>query len=548
MHREPRTPLVLLACSALLLACDRGATRAPDTGAGETPPEGSGAPMTLPPIAQATSPSGKEVRVELVVAYADNQIGKDKVHLRSYNGGLVGPTIRARAGDTLGIHLVNKLPPNPPTPGNLEVQAAELARDMTRGIKPPLTINIPHNFNTTNLHTHGLHVSPSGNSDNVLIAISPGEEFHYEIKIPTDHPPGTFWYHPHVHGSTALQVGSGMEGALIIEGDIDAVPAIAAAREQILVLQQIPYAKKDNPVVKEEKAGTLESFNRSFLNGAWERGGWRTIVNGQLEPVIEIAPGEVQRWRLIDAGAEEAVQVTIIGPDKAKVPMHLIAMDGITTGKIEALSELDLYPGYRADVLVKAPDKEGDYAIYDEEAPKARSLLGLKESRKPLAVLRVKGPRKDMALPQAAELAPLAPYKSIGDQEVTGNQKAHFGVMLTGESAYPFALDGRGFDPSHPPRKLRLGGVDEWTVSSEVIGPHIFHIHINPFEVIEADGRRYWKDTLFVPGGAKIKLRTRYERYVGRFVIHCHILPHEDLGMMEIVEVEPPTAGHIHPH
>src|SRR3954469_18053552 len=97
----------------------------------------------------AVTPSGREISVELVAQYGDNTIGGDKVHLRSYNGALVGPTIRARAGDTLDIHLVNKLPPNPPTPNNLEVMAAEQARELTRGVPAPLTNNIPHNFNTT---------------------------------------------------------------------------------------------------------------------------------------------------------------------------------------------------------------------------------------------------------------------------------------------------------------------------------------------------------------------------------------------------------------
>ncbi len=503
------------------------------------------APAPASASSSTGTPGGKELQFELVVDYADNFIGTDKVHLRSYNGGLVGPTMRARAGDTLNVHLVNKLPKNPPTPNNLQAQAAELAREMTRHVPPLLTSNIPHNFNTTNLHTHGLHVSPAGNSDNVLIAISPGEEFYYEIKIPPDHPPGTFWYHPHVHGSTALQVGSGMEGALIIEGDIDRVPAIAAAKEQIFVFQQIPYGKIDNPIVKEDKKGGIESFNRSFLNGAWDRGGWRTTINGQLEPVYEMQPGEVQRWRYIDAGAEESLHIKIEGPDKKSVPQQVIAMDGITTGKIEANEQIDMYPGYRVDVLVRAPDVPGEYLIVDEESSSLTSLLGLKEERKPIARLRVKGPKKEMALPAESELAPLAPYKSIADSEITGQQKVHFGVMLTGESAYPFAVNGRGFDPKAAPRQLKLGGVDEWTVSSERIGPHIFHIHVNPFEVIEPSGKRYWKDTLFVKGGEKVKLRSRYVRYVGKYVLHCHILPHEDLGMMEVVEVVAPTA-HIH--
>ena len=512
----------LAPCTALLFVL-------PAVAAAEAPPS-------------AAAPSGREVRVELVVKYADNVIGKDKVHLRSYNGGLVGPTMRVRPGDTLNVHLANQLPPNPATIANVQAAVAEMAREVGRPMPPGTSTNVPHDFNTTNLHTHGLHVSPAGNSDNVLLAIGPGESFDYEIKIPPDHPPGTFWYHPHVHGSTSMQVGSGMEGALIVEGDIDRVPAIAAAKEQILVFQQIAYATSDGPG---EKKGTVESFNRPFLSNQWAKGQNSTLISGQLMPVFEMQPGEVQRFRLIDAGVEETVSFKIIGPDKKAVPQHLIAMDGITTGKIEAMDQTVLYPGYRADVLIKAPDKEGDYAIIDEESPGDTALRSLNsEARKPLGTLRVKGARKSMELPTVAELAPLAPYKSIADAEVTGKQEVHFGVVTGKPTSYPFAVNGEGFDPGAAPRKLRLGGVDDWKVSSETIGPHIFHIHINPFEVIEPDGRRYWKDTLFVKSGATVKLRTRYVRYVGRFVLHCHILPHEDLGMMQQVEVVPPTEGH----
>ena len=161
-----------------------------------------------------------------------------------------------------------------------------------------------------------------------------------------------------------------------------------------------------------------------------------------------------------------------------------------------------------------------------------------------MARVKISGAKKQMALPSAAALAPLAPYRDIQDSEITGQQKVHFGIGPG--STYPFALNGKGFDPANPPRKLLLGGVDEWSVSSEKIGPHIFHIHINPFQVTDASGRKYWKDTLFIPTGETLKLRTRYERYVGKFVIHCHILPHEDLGMMEEVEVVPKTEAHPH--
>jgi FtsP/CotA-like multicopper oxidase with cupredoxin domain len=136
------------------------------------------------------------VRATLEVKYGENQrIAGCPVHLRSYNGQLVGPTLRAKPGDKIIIHLKNMLPPNPP--------------------RDPQNMNMPHDFNTTNLHTHGLHVSPSGISDNVLRQMPPPADgskeadYEVEIDIPANHPAGTFWYHPHVRFPSGVQRDGG---------------------------------------------------------------------------------------------------------------------------------------------------------------------------------------------------------------------------------------------------------------------------------------------------------------------------------------------------
>ncbi len=194
-------------------------------------------------------PAQQEVTYDLQVKFADTTIynpntGKnDPVHVRAYNGTLIAPTISVEPSQTVRILLENQLP--------VESEAA---------CPPPEGQNhtVPSCFSTTNLHYHGLHVSPTGNSDNVLLQIAPGQHFAYEINIPADHPAGTFWYHSHRHGSTALEVASGMEGPLIVRGrrslsqraiygtaDIDTVLRKATGApldEQILLFQQIPYA------------------------------------------------------------------------------------------------------------------------------------------------------------------------------------------------------------------------------------------------------------------------------------------------------------------
>ena len=136
-------------------------------------------------------------------------MGGYRLSLRSYEGNIPGPTLRLRPGEVLRIRLVNDLPPNPDP--------------------VPLDMALPHHFNTTNFHSHGLHVSPGGISDNIFRSMEPGQSYDIEIAIPADHPRGTYWYHPHHHGSADVQMTSGMAGALIVEGDFDDIPEIAAA-------------------------------------------------------------------------------------------------------------------------------------------------------------------------------------------------------------------------------------------------------------------------------------------------------------------------------
>ncbi|NES19728.1 MAG: multicopper oxidase domain-containing protein [Symploca sp. SIO3E6] len=267
----------------------------------------------------------------------------DQVRLRGYVGTntsedtpFVAPTIEVNPGDTVRVNLKNNLPIVP----NCKVS--------------PEKINEPHCFNGTNLHTHGLWISPTGNSDNVLLSINPGEEFQYEFNIPPEHPAGTFWYHPHRHGSTALQVASGMAGALIVHGDrkpeadginqfthgdIDTLLAgLTDMPERILVLQQIQYACLDDEgeikvrkdlagnvvawVCDDEDTGGIEFYdspggNGLFGPGTWDKSGRHTSINGKIIPIIRgdgahiprVKAGQIERWRAIHAGVRDTISL-----------------------------------------------------------------------------------------------------------------------------------------------------------------------------------------------------------------------------------------------
>jgi FtsP/CotA-like multicopper oxidase with cupredoxin domain/peroxiredoxin len=473
--------------------------------------------------AQFPTPEPVEIRADrngvlrtvLAVRYADHTIGSDQVRLRGYNGRLVGPTLRVRPGDTLRITLDNQLPPDSPGDDGM---------------------NTFHGPNTTNLHYHGLHVSPAGNSDNVMLQHNGGQRFEYEVTVPEDHPAGTFWYHAHKHGSVALQVGSGMAGALIVEGGMDRLPAIEAMTER--VLQQIPYV-----VPPGETVGVVEPefADQMFGPGDWQRLGRFTTINGRVQPVFYMRPGEIQRWRTVMTGIRESVTLQLVPADGGGPPvsLHEIAADGLPLGRRETKPQVQLWPGYRSDLLVQAP-AAGEYLLVDAASPPGQSVNGLPEPVKYLAKVVVGGPPTAMAMPADADLARFRPVPLL-TKDVVGKQSAVYSIANGS-----FQIDGRSYDPAQA-RRLHLGAVDQWTVKSADF-PHVFHIHVNPFEVVsvkDADGREtlprpVWRDTIVLLPGQTVTFNTKYRRYIGEFVQHCHILDHEDLGMMEQIAIDPP--------
>lgn len=514
-----------------------------------------GQPFQNPP--EIRSVNGR-LQTTLVVRYTNPDsvsLGGCPLTIRSYNGALVGPTLRVRPGDVMAPVLSNQLPAE--NHAQVEAQYRQEANVAFLDMRP-------YSYNTTNLHTHGLHVSPSGNSDNVLLAISPQTDFAYDIRLPDDHTRGSYWYHAHTHGSTAIQVGSAMAGALVVDDDPAAIPAALRAaneREKVMVIQTILY----------DTAGRSEDITAFFpdpshgRNPACDSGGsgctWQgsnrhVTINGQIVPVIRMRPGEVQRWRMVDGSFRETMGIRLEGH-----ALHEIATDGIYTGRIDTWADgqdVVLYPGYRSDVLVQA-GAPGTYRLLDDSAggPRNVPLRGVAEDPNVIGLVIVEGAPLDMRLPTAAEMAPLAPPITREDlsRQAVRTQEAVFKLGASaapGDARNSFQINYQAFN-EHRVRYLQLDSVDMWSLttvgdpagipSSNAVPPlpHVFHIHINPFQVQRTgpDGQPQWvwKDTQIVPQGDTITLWTRYDDFTGTFVIHCHILDHEDLGMMEAVEV-----------
>ncbi len=468
-------------------ATTRGVPRAPFA---------RGEALTEPEVRGSAS---GELRTILRAGYAYKDIGGYRLWLRSYEGSIPGPTLRVRPGDVLRIRLVNDLPPNPDP--------------------VPVDMSLPHHFNTTNFHFHGAHVSPSENADNVFRSMEPGQSYEIEIAIPHDHPRGTYWYHPHHHGSADVQMTSGMAGVVVVEGDFDDVPEIAGAAERVLILNEVLF----------DYRGTIESYDT-----VWPEAVPRFLsVNGQREPTIRMRPGEVQRWRIVHTGHEDNLRVAL-----EKHALHAIAFDGIRRQHIDRLDDLLIAPGQRADVLVQA-GPAGTYtlaAIANDQG--YASPVG------PIASVAIEGEPLPMPLPATLGSGP---YGTIGDEEVTNRRRI---TLNAAEPEFPpagnyqeftYFVCGRRFDPNRVGQRVQLGAVEEWTVVNEQNADHVFHIHTNPFQMVAINGEplavRDWRDTAVVPRQGNITFRTRFLDFTGRFVHHCHMMNHEELGMMEVVEV-----------
>jgi FtsP/CotA-like multicopper oxidase with cupredoxin domain len=272
-----------------------------------------------------------------------------EIHPPTFEGTIPGPTLMVKPGDKMSLMIVNELPPNPAN-----------QRDNA----------FLHDPNTLNLHTHGLTVSPLGIGDNIFREMKPGTTNLVQIDLPKDHPSGTYWYHVHKHGSATFQFLGGMAGFLIVkggEGTLDAVPEVAAAKDIPMAFQVIRSLNDGSVAFVHEQAEQFGTFGAPTVSGTYGLDGGPTLepdgktgplsrfsytINGVANPTLHMRPGEVQRWRLLNASESENLQLVLQGHE-----INVVAMDGITVPKTYHLKPGDplvIGPGQRMDVMVKA--------------------------------------------------------------------------------------------------------------------------------------------------------------------------------------------------
>lgn len=499
------------------------------------------------PVARTTAP---------VYPGAVNEL---QATLRSYNGMSMGPTLELSVGDLLRVRLVNEMPANT-RQSSLE------------------SLNYQ---SSTNLHFHGLHVDPREIRPGVFgdyvvdtshAGVKPGEERQHELLIPAHHTPGVHWYHPHLHGSTTVQVASGMFGAILIRHPSDRFAT--AARERVMFVHKTFLGPKT----------TLDGVNDAMSPAT------DFLLNGAYQPTLVMRPGEVQKWHFINSDIFYS-----FSPVLDSHTLWAYARDGNGyQGRFRALTPAtagkpdnqnwpgnDIFPGGRHSVVVQASKEPGTYLLrnYNPQAGREEVVARIVVEGKPVEA--------QLPTPQDLPLFPQA-YAPITDEELAragGRQRHLVLAILPKESPYlapkpegemwtsppedktpdledsVFATgDYNGgalqLEPYQtkitPTQTVAFDAVEEWTLYNPNGYAHPFHIHVNDSYVVRINGEPvtpFWADTLPVPTGktgstpseplqfGTLTFRMRFTDFRGKFVWHCHALDHEDLGMMQLVEI-----------
>jgi FtsP/CotA-like multicopper oxidase with cupredoxin domain len=510
--------------------------------------------------------------VTLTVSYWNGQLsGEDQAtkfpaYLRSYGynnnrPNYAGPTLVVKGGDKLRILLVNNLPLNPPAAPN-----------------DPLVYMKP---NTTNLHTHGLHVFPGMYEDlnrqeygDYVVdsrtggIVPEGDSRQYSYDIPKNHPAGPFYYRPQFHGSSAIQVASLMQGAIMVRGPVDALLDMAQATELIFLFQAPYFTNGDDYKIGADR-GRLENFEQlsDYPTG---RGVNRSntaslemqpvLINGVRQPTIILESGEVQRWRFINTQIFNRLNISL--DDHI---LYQYTRDGWGSADYQEYPDarkkdgkgIELSAGNRSSVIVKA-GAPGTYLLRALPVNISNDKQGTMLPKDVLARVVVV---ERKTIKKIAEKIPAAPLpvsdflEPISDDEFSrcGGRKRSivFNAVVPGgltnySGTQPAASQLQRSNPVI--QNVILGAVEEWTIFNFNSISHAFHIHVNPMFVTKINDQPidpYWCDTVALPAGGtpemptSVTFRMRFRDFVGPYILQSQMLQYSDLGLIQRVTVVP---------
>ena len=436
-----------------------------------------------PPVLHNQSRIPRTVEVTLTAAPALlSLMPGTKTDAYAYNGTVPGPTLEAREGDRVVVHFRNQLP------------------------------------EPTTVHWHGIHL-PFEMDGSPFHPIQPGEQHDYAFTLMPGSA-GTYWYHPHFAHSTGAQVAKGLYGALVVRAGDDPLPI--SITEQVLILSDSRLEPDGS--IRMAEPGTPE-WRVDFENG---REGNLLFVNGRIMPTVELRSGEVQRWRIINASAARTYRIALAG----HTFLHIGGDGGLFERPVE-VKEILISSAERVELLVRGTGAPGERLVlrslpYDRYIPQTKPG-DWNQPRDLLAVhYSTDSPAAPIALPSTLRAVPALDTTASAVTRV---------ISLT-----QGFINGRVMDMDRIDIDAALGATEIWEVENLVGMDHPFHLHGFQFQVIERNGIpepfRQWKDTINVPKHESVRFVVRFSDYPGKWMFHCHILAHEEHGMMGILRVQ----------
>ena len=417
--------------------------------------------------------------------------------LWGYNGASPGPVIEWREGDRVAIQFSNRL-----------------ALDST-------------------VHWHGLAVPPAEDG-NPMDPVAPGADRVYAFEVPRGSA-GTYWYHPHAHGTTTLQVGQGLAAPLIVRAADDPLAALPEVTLMVSSLTLTGTGQVARPYVP---PGGM-SMGGTMTGGTATTGVTEVLVNGRKQPAHRVAPGATQRWRILNATPDRTLRLSLDGHRFAVVGTD----GGLLPQPLANLSEWLLAPAQRIEIVVTISTQPGARFTLRDLGYSGGMMGGMMGGMTGGGVALM-----TVETTNAAALAPVALPASLRPVADLGAAAFRQQVVLSGGMGMTggFLINGRAFDMNRVDFVSSVGRVELWDFVNATAMDHPMHIHGTQFQVVGGTasslGAPYvgpaWFDTVNVPAGATVTIKTRQD-LPGRRMVHCHILPHEDAGMMAVLDVRP---------
>jgi FtsP/CotA-like multicopper oxidase with cupredoxin domain len=467
--------------------------------------------------------------------------------------GLEAPTLVVSPGDHLIIHFTNDLPAPAVAGSSQHMGGMKMTPSPHATTTASPACNGSMATNVTNLHFHGTNIAPVCGQDEVVhTLVEPGESFDYNITVPTTEPPGLYWYHPHPHGISEGQVQGGATGALFVLGIQDVFPSLAGMPTRTMVIrdQILPVA--------EANASNIPAWDLS-LN-------YVPVTYPNYTPaVIATVPGEPEFWRVLNSAADTILNLQYV-VNGTPQPVEVYGVDGypLSSTNSTSITTIQLGPGGRAEFVLTTPNvgdtaqwitqyqNTGPDGDYDPARPIA-NVVSQNGSPAPAQIPAQMGTVNNTLFTSLSSLSPAAErnlyFSEVLQNPANPDSPTNFYITEEGQNPALFTMD------QQPNIVVHAGTVEDWTIENRAQEDHIFHVHQLHFQIMAIDGQPVndpaLRDTYDVPywsgSGPYHNIRVRMDfsdpNIVGSFVYHCHILEHEDGGMMGEIEILPPGTG-----